>query len=700
MNTTIDAMLVIGHRLFIERLVAGILCLLWLGLPSALIAQVPAWLNTIVDGPVTTILVQPDGRILLGGRFASVNNRTVTNLARLMPNGSLDTSFQPGSTNVDVRTLAFQDDGRILVQGFYGIERLNTDGTPDTSFRPFRGAVKSMLLQQDHKILLRLWGQSLPMRLNTNGSPDEAFTPAVPFGQTAKAIGLQRDGKILVGLTSATNPNYRLSRLTQTGSFEGQLLESSNSWEGSIYQQDEKLLLYKSDETTVFPNTPALDRWNSDGTWDSNFRPRTLSIPHFALQSDGKILVVDGVSPAFGELTFANLWRLSGDGTLDPSFPSTGRRSISGPLALEADGSVVFASYISREEGGTNTLNYYLYRVRNPTAAMESLLVSGSTITWLRAGAAPLAWRTTFERSSNGTDWEFLGNGEPIAGCWQLHAAGLQTGDIVRARGYVITDNGYGATSSFVESKATVGGLALLRSPIDRTHHVGTIAQFAAAVAGASPVVYQWQKDGVNMQGASQSVLEIPRVKAADSGLYSVILTNISGSITSAVARLQVLQTPTILTQPFSQKRTSGSSATLKLQAAGAEPFVYQWSKDGFPVEGANNPVLALQDTSEAHVGDYTVSVSNAHGSVSSIPAKLQLIQPVTMGLRVRLGITEVSITNEGVFRMTVEASPDLVHWEDIRTYMQGMSAGKSFIAFSYTSAKRYTNRFYRVRIE
>jgi uncharacterized delta-60 repeat protein len=700
------AMSGIGLKLRFSRLTAGVLCLLYLGSASALIAQAPAWLNTIVDGPVTTILVQPDGRILLGGRFASVNNRTVTNLARLMPNGSLDTSFQPGSTNVDVRTLAFQDDGRILVQGFYGIERLNTDGTPDTSFRPFRGAVKSMLLQQDHKILLRLWGQSLPMRLNTNGALDNGFKPVLSAYQQISALGLQRDGKILVSITSTKNNYCELNRSTKDGAFELQLQVSSNRWEGNIYQQGDKPLLVRSDQSGYIIPPSFLERLNPNGTLDTFFRPITLEVPQFAAQSDGKILVMGALTPASGEFTYPNLWRLNGDGSLDSSLSSNGQASIASSIALEADGSILYLGYTNPWEGETNQHPFppcYLYRHANPTAATESLLISGSTITWLRGGSAPLAWRTIFERSANGTEWVLLGEGEPVAGGWQLDGASLQPGDIIRARGYVAADNGYGPTSSYAESRATVDGLAFLRSPGNHTNNVGARVQFAASVAGKGPVGYQWQKDGADLPGATQSVVEISRVEATDAGVYSVIVTNVSGSITSTPSRLEVVNRPIILTQPLNQRRSPGASANLTVQTGGAEPLHYQWNKDDAPILDATNSVLALENLSQTDVGSYRVTVTNQHGAITSVTARVELIGPVTMSIRQSFAQLALRMTHNGFLKMILESSSDLVHWEEIRTFTEADILGpgtKGYIQISVDPPKGPKHQFYRVRLE
>src|SRR5207248_4876919 len=101
------------------------------------------------NGSVLAVVVQPDGKILLGGNFTTLSPNggaavTRNRIARLNPDGTLDTNFNPNA-NLDVNTIAVQADGKILVGGFFTsmggqtwnhIARLNANGTLDTSFNP------------------------------------------------------------------------------------------------------------------------------------------------------------------------------------------------------------------------------------------------------------------------------------------------------------------------------------------------------------------------------------------------------------------------------------------------------------------------------------------------------------------------------------------------------------------------------------
>ena len=72
---------------------------------------------------VLTVVVQPDGNILLGGGFSTLSPNggaavTRNRIARVNPDGTLDTNFNPNA-NFDVNTIAVQADGKILVGGVF-----------------------------------------------------------------------------------------------------------------------------------------------------------------------------------------------------------------------------------------------------------------------------------------------------------------------------------------------------------------------------------------------------------------------------------------------------------------------------------------------------------------------------------------------------------------------------------------------------
>lgn len=68
-----------------------------------------------------------------------------------------------------------------------------------------------------------------------------------------------------------------------------------------------------------------------------------------------------------------------------------------------------------------------------------------------------------------------------------------------------------------------------------------TPALFQVVADGSEPKFYQWQKDGVSLDGATNASLNLTTLKRADEGLYSVIVSNAFGSVTSTSASLRVM---------------------------------------------------------------------------------------------------------------------------------------------------------------
>jgi uncharacterized delta-60 repeat protein len=151
-----------------------------------------------VPGLINCVTVRSDGKVLIGGYFFFVNNVNRTRIAQLNSDGSLDTTFQNGMAGADgeVEAIAVQPDGKILLGGYFrsvnntpraGIARLNTDGSVDTGFQNgMTGAdlpiVLAIALQPNGKVIVG--GAFTAMNgvpryriacLNADGSLDKAF---------------------------------------------------------------------------------------------------------------------------------------------------------------------------------------------------------------------------------------------------------------------------------------------------------------------------------------------------------------------------------------------------------------------------------------------------------------------------------------------------------------------------------------------
>jgi uncharacterized delta-60 repeat protein len=116
---------------------------------------------------VYTSAVLPDGKILVGGRFNHINGSVRNCIARLNADGSLDMPFYPGSSaNNSVHTIVLLPDGKIMIGGMFTtyngksrnrIARLHPNGTPDLSFKPGQAAncfISAIALYPDDRCLI------------------------------------------------------------------------------------------------------------------------------------------------------------------------------------------------------------------------------------------------------------------------------------------------------------------------------------------------------------------------------------------------------------------------------------------------------------------------------------------------------------------------------------------------------------------
>src|SRR5205807_6015901 len=116
-------------------------------------------------------------------------------------------------------------------------------------------------------------------------------------------------------------------------------------------------------------------------------------------------------------------------------------------LALQADGRILAGGLFTTLAGQTRTR---LGRLTNLDGATENFSLDSSSITWLRGGASPEAWRTSFAWSTNGTSWINLGPGTYIPGGWQISQVAVPANATIRARAFV-TGGACSGSTWFVE---------------------------------------------------------------------------------------------------------------------------------------------------------------------------------------------------------------------------------------------------------
>ena len=185
--------------------------------------------------------LQPDGKILATGSFAKFNGQTAHAMARLNPDGSLDSTFQMGagfdSWGRSVRVLP---NNEILFTGWmtsyngFSCNRMvmmNPDGTPDSSFRPYFGDKTSiycaallpngqMIASGHSKNEQGLFMRKI-LKLNPDGTEDTSFLAHTD--ERTECVVIQPSGKILIsGWFTSVDDTYRgrFARLNPDGSLD------------------------------------------------------------------------------------------------------------------------------------------------------------------------------------------------------------------------------------------------------------------------------------------------------------------------------------------------------------------------------------------------------------------------------------------------------------------------------------------------
>ncbi len=218
-------------------------------------------------------------------------------------------------------------------------------------------------------------------------------------------------------------------------------------------------------------------------------------------------------------------------------------------------------------------------------------------------------------------------------------------------------------------SSCTTPSFASQPSNIDEC--AGNNASFSVSVTATPPITYQWQQDGSNITGATNSTYSITGVASGDAGTYTCIVTDSCGTqITSNGGILTVSTTPAISTQPSSATDCEGSNVTFDVAATGSN-LTYQWQLDGNNISGATNSTYTISGIAAGDAGNYTCVVTNVCGTVTSNPASLTVNQAPAITTQPS-GITECAGNNVS-FSVTATGTGTLTYqWQHDGTNISG----------------------------
>lgn len=223
---------------------------------------------------IKSIVLQPDGKILVGGLFSMFNDQQVNNLIRLNSDGTIDPSFMIGNgygTDGIVHSIAIQTDGNIVIGGGFTtvngvlrnkMARISADGaTVDLGFNiNYSGSdpIKSIRIISNKIYFIRWY--SLYRVMLTTGTADNS----IGFSELVKDYAFQDDGKILVVGEFQGPKRYNTN-------FGPDFTWTTPGFESTIINLDTENKIILANETGLF-------RLNPDGTTDNTF----INDPQFA----------------------------------------------------------------------------------------------------------------------------------------------------------------------------------------------------------------------------------------------------------------------------------------------------------------------------------------------------------------------------------------------------------------------------------
>lgn len=203
--------------------------------------------------------------------------------------------------------------------------------------------------------------------------------------------------------------------------------------------------------------------------------------------------------------------------------------------------------------------------------------------------------------------------------------------------------NGFVVNGGLYSLYGIVAPTNLMVTPSSITANAGQTVSFTAQASGSPATNFWYQLEGstpVLIPWATTSTLTLTNVLGTNSGSYFVVLTNSSGSATSSVVTLDVLNDPGIQVEPSSAQGLLDGTVQFGVTAFGTQPISYQWyysdtfgdllgpvanvtQLDGSVISGATNSVLSIANVQPDDLTNFVVVVTNVYGSVTSSVASL-----------------------------------------------------------------------------
>ena len=210
---------------------------------------------------------------------------------------------------------------------------------------------------------------------------------------------------------------------------------------------------------------------------------------------------------------------------------------------------------------------------------------------------------------------------------------------------------------------------------------------------GTPTLAYQWQKNNVNIPGATSSTYSVATPQFSDGGTYRCIISNAFGSVTSAGALVTATSAPILtLDVPPTKGMPLGGSSTLAITAVGSPTLLYQWFKDNVIIPGGTKATLSLSGINAAIAATYRCEVRNTVASVVNTTVSANCVVTVGIAPKVTTQPAPTHSLNVGdALNLSVVASGDptlAYQWQHDGTNISGANSA-SFALGSTTWADR-----------
>lgn len=625
------------------------------------------------NGTVYDLALQADGKVIAAGFMNSPTGNGTTPVLRFNTDGSLDATFNVGTTTGSTNAVAIDAAGNILIGGFLtqvggkpvtGIARLTTAGALDASFTAAAQAygtpsnVNAIAVQADGKIVvgggfLEMNGVAQPYlaRLNRDGSLDSGFPAAAP-ARSLQSVAIQSDGSIVGGMDAVfigSDVRTGVVRYNRSGFVDTRVSLNVRGPGGPgpvVPLPNGKYMLFGSfDDVRGAPGF-GMVRLNGDGSVDSTFTSHGgIDVGYGAvgaavLLPDGRFAVTGGFN------TYAGVPRnylavIRADGSLDPTFsPAPSVLSGGECIALTPDGKIVVAGN-AYSSGGPVYGGVFMY---NLDGSRDTAFNTGSGFD---QDVRALAVQPDGKIIAGG--WFTKYNGSPVKGLVRLNRDGTADPTFVPALPFQGNVSALALTPS---GKVVVAAGYLPVGSIARLNADGSLdSTFAwSALGGVSAVLVQENEQvlvrswfplnignggylaRLNADGTLDRTFRSSGIyQSTPAGMNATLVMRDDGQLLISDGGQQAGQfyatrassAPVLTTTPGAQVIAANGSGTLSVTAASEVPLTYQWTYNDQPIPGATAATYTISHFGAANVGMYGVAVTSDFGTVNSSPVRV-----------------------------------------------------------------------------